>query len=140
MPPDERLTFRDNQDRPQADTSGPLGPSLPPSRAISEDPDGLMDGDDISRPLEAMSNMAELVEAAMERSKEEKPNARPPKRARFASPPPSGPTIVEPHHPLSPLHSSKRQAERQFVHVHAYPDAVALGLVPEEEGRILMQT
>ena len=131
------LSPRGARNRPVVDIASAPGTSLPPSRAISEGPEGLMDSDDISRPLEAMSNMAGLVEAAMERSKEEKPDARRPKRARFASPPPSGPTVVE--HPLSPLHSSKRQPDRQVIHIHAYPDAVALGLVSEDEGRSLMQ-
>ncbi|ORX39923.1 hypothetical protein BD324DRAFT_615541 [Kockovaella imperatae] len=108
-------------------------PSLPPSRAMSVGPEDVL-GEGISRPLEAMSNMAGLVEAAMERAREEHVTTIQPsgkiKRARFASPEPRGPSIIE--------HASTGKSE-PVIHVHAYPDAVADGLVSEEEGREMMQ-
>ena len=108
-------------------------PSLPPSRAVSVGPDDVL-GADISRPLAAMSNMAGLVEAAMEKSREED-QAR---AKRTYSPEPSGPSVVESQH-LAEFRSSKRLKREPKVHVHAYPDAVAEGLVSEKEGKEMMR-
>ncbi len=141
--------------------------SLPPSRAGSVGPDDILAPDEIINPLGAMSNMAGLVEAAVERAREEQlakespdsagmsnkrtpgesTNAvdpdgtpsRPVKRARFSPPPPTGPAVVE-SQDLPPISGqAKGKAKSKKTHVHAYPDAVAEGYVTEEEGEQLMQ-
>ena len=84
----------------------------------------------INAPLESMSNMAGLVEAAVERAREERvnPNAkrqiegadRPIKKARFGDEPVSG-----------------RKMKLRKTHVHAYPDVVDEGIVGEAEAKEL---
>lgn len=111
--------------------------------------------DDIVAPLGAMSNMAGLVEAAVERAREEKargdsvsastPGKRESdddkggiqKKARmsFSS---DGPAVVEAQGLPQTLAPPKPKSKVKKTHVHAYPDAVELGIVSEEEGRELM--
>lgn len=128
--------------------------SLPPSRAESEDREDMLGPDDIVAPLGAMSNMAGLVEAAVERAREEKARvevvASPAgkrdadeerggilKKARvsFSS---DGPAVVEAQGLPQTLAPAKPKSRVKKTHVHAYPDAVELGIVTEEEGRELM--
>lgn len=128
--------------------------SLPPSRAGSEDRDDILGPDDIVAPLGAMSNMAGLVEAAVERAREEKargdatastPGKRDAdeerggiqKKARvsFSS---EGPAVVEAQGLPQTLAPAKPKSRVKKTHVHAYPDVVELGIVTEDEGRELM--
>lgn len=139
--------------------------SLPPSRAGSVGPDDILAPDEIINPLGAMSNMAGLVEAAVERAREEQAGRSPSasnahgkrtaedlfvtgldtdsprtvKRARFSPETPTGPAIVESQNlpPASALAKGKPKIKR--THIHAYPDAVAEGYITEDEGRELMQ-
>ena len=126
--------------------------SLPPSRAGSPTLDrDLLGLEEITNPLGNMSNMAGLVEAAVERAREEQqhiqtsalkqPNivadgSRPVKRARFSPEEPSGHSITEMQD--LPVRSATKRKRAKRTHIHAYPDAVAEGLVTEEEGRELM--
>ena len=110
--------------------------------------------------------MAGLVEAAVERAREEQevsnqktcsqPNKRNAgetfqpgkgildtprsvKKARFSPPPPSGPVVIESQNlPLTSA-PTKGKAKSKKTHIHAYPDAVAEGYVSEEEGKGLLQ-
>ncbi|CAK9787310.1 hypothetical protein CC85DRAFT_272355 [Cutaneotrichosporon oleaginosum] len=128
--------------------------SLPPSRAGSEDRDDMLGPDDIVAPLGAMSNMAGLVEAAVERAREEKARGDPgsssagkrdadeerggvqkKSRVSFSS---DGPAVVEAQGLPQTLAAAKPKSRVKKTHVHAYPDAVELGIVTEEEGRELM--
>lgn len=99
--------------------------SLPPSRAVSESPDDILAPEEIINPLGALSNMAGLVEAAVERAKEEQGS---PVDLR-QRPTQSGPSITENQGPK----------KRKRVHIHAYPDAVGEGLVSDSEGRELVK-
>jgi hypothetical protein len=102
-----------------------------------------------------MSNMAGLVEAAVERAREdaaeavkkENPNGKRPaegentdpvKKSRFSPTEPSGPTVVETQQLPWKGGPSKGKSRAKRKHIHAYPDAVAEGLVSEEEGREMM--
>jgi hypothetical protein len=103
-----------------------------------------------------MSNMAGLVEAAVERAKDEsgegskdKGNGNgkrtgegesegPVKKTRFSPTHPSGPTVVETQQIPWKSSSSKGKSKAKRKHIHAYPDAVAEGLVSEEEGREML--
>ncbi|WRT67181.1 uncharacterized protein IL334_004147 [Kwoniella shivajii] len=138
--------------------------SLPPSRAGSMGPEDILGPNEIINPLGEMSNMAGLVEAAVKRAREEQANSTStnggtpikrsasemersssgnedsktgPKRARHVATHPvaSGPVIYEnqnlPPLPVGP--GFKAGPKRQ--HVHAFSDAVAEGLVSEEEGK-----
>lgn len=107
--------------------------SLPPSRAGSATPedDDILGPEKINAPLESMSNMAGLVEAAVERAREERVNPnvmrqndaeRPAKKARFGDDPVSG----------------NRRMKKKMIHVHAYPDVVDEGIVGEAEAKELM--
>ncbi|BEJ14452.1 hypothetical protein CspHIS471_0402190 [Cutaneotrichosporon sp. HIS471] len=128
--------------------------SLPPSRAGSEDREDMLGPDDIVAPLGAMSSMAGLVEAAVERAREEKahgeitaptPGKRDAEEERggiqkksrmsFSS---DGPAVVEAQGLPQTLAPAKPKSRVKKTHVHAYPDAVELGIVTEEEGRELM--
>jgi len=131
--------------------------SLPPSRAGSVGAEDILGPDHITNPLGAMSNMAGLVEAAVERaredagdsglgSKEQSSGKRtgdqseksgPVKKTRFSPTEPSGPAVVDTQQlPWKGTTKGKGKAKRK--HIHAYPDAVAEGLVSEEEGRELI--
>jgi hypothetical protein len=105
--------------------------SLPPSRAGSAGPTDILSPEEIINPLGAMSNMAGLVEAAVKRAREEQPGEKPIKKTRFSPPHPAGPAVVETQY------LAKGDSTR--LHVHAWPDAIAEGLVSEEEGRELFQ-
>ncbi|KAK4689740.1 large subunit ribosomal protein L4, partial [Tremellales sp. Uapishka_1] len=124
--------------------------SLPPSRAGSEGPEDILAPDEIINPLGAMSNMAGLVEAAVERAREEQAakvsgkrpesnNLRddsrgPAKKARFSGgkSDPSMPMVVE-----TLQAKSRGQHKKIITHVHAFPDAIHEGYVSEEEARDL---
>lgn len=108
--------------------------SLPPSRAGSATPedDDILGPEKINAPLESMSNMAGLVEAAVERAREERKDTgaaqkqaenedRPTKKARF------GDDVV-----------SGKKMKMKKTHVHAYPDVIDEGIVGEREARELM--
>lgn len=118
--------------------------SLPPSRLGSPGADqDILGPEEITNPLGALDNMAGLVEAAVERAREEqsplkrpsdnKGDERPVKKTRFSPEHPSGPIITEAQN-LPP--TRKRRGKR--THIHAYPDAVSEGYVTEAEGRELM--
>lgn len=121
-------------------------PSLPPSRLGSPGADqDILSPEEITNPLGALSNMAGLVEAAVERAREEEsplkrplegPLDRPHKKTRFNHEEPSGPAIIESQN-LAPLGS--RKSKRKRVHIHAYPDVVTEGFMTEEEGKELLQ-
>ncbi|WWC89988.1 uncharacterized protein L201_004918 [Kwoniella dendrophila CBS 6074] len=141
--------------------------SLPPSRAGSMGPEDILGPEEIINPLGEMSNMAGLVEAAVERAREEQAkttstNGGTPmkrsgsemersgsgnedkkglKRARFIPPHPVayGPVIYENQNlpPVAIGPGYKAGPKRQ--HTHAFPDAVTEGLVSEEEGREMLQ-
>ena len=138
--------------------------SLPPSRIGSVGPEDILAPEEIINPLGALSNMAGLVEAAVERAREEQAgrspmsivgtkrasgalpperqdnSLRPPKKTRFSPEHPSGPVITEPQYLPQTAAASKQKGKRKRTHIHAYPDAVAEGLVSEEEGKELMKT
>lgn len=148
----------------QVGSAGDHNMSLPPSRAGSEGADGdILAADGIMNPLGTMSNMAGLVEAAVERAREE--NAQrtqsavakreaeggaegspQQKKARFTVSPqasisvgsPSGPVVVEAQGLPQTLAPSKAKAKVKKSHVHAYPDVVDQGYVSEGEARELM--
>ncbi|OCF71780.1 hypothetical protein I204_07843 [Kwoniella mangroviensis CBS 8886] len=141
--------------------------SLPPSRAGSMGPEDILGPEEIINPLGEMSNMAGLVEAAVERAREEQAisgstNGETPmkrsgsdmkrsgsgnedkkatKRARFVPPHPVayGPVIYENQNlpPIAVGPGYKAGPKRQ--HIHAFPDAVTEGLVSEEEGREMLK-
>nr|XP_019042265.1 hypothetical protein I302_08866 [Kwoniella bestiolae CBS 10118]OCF21195.1 hypothetical protein I302_08866 [Kwoniella bestiolae CBS 10118] len=141
--------------------------SLPPSRAGSMGPEDILGPEEIINPLGEMSNMAGLVEAAVERAREEQANSgstnggtpmkrsgsdmersgsgneekKTAKRARFVPPHPVayGPVIYENQNlPPVPMGPGfKAGPKRQ--HIHAFPDVVTEGLVSEEEGREMLQ-
>jgi hypothetical protein len=134
--------------------------SLPPSRAGSVGPEDILGPEEIINPLGAMSSMAGLVEAAVERAREEQEKSgsgqssgsekrgsdgsggadastRPKKKARFSSSPPTGPTVVEWQN-LPPGSAKEKGKGKKKTHVHMYPDAVTEGLVSEEEGKEMM--
>lgn len=130
--------------------------SLPPSRAGSVGAEDILGPDHITNPLGAMSNMAGLVEAAVARARDDaaegasnsnssgkrgvdqSDNAGPVKKTRFSPTEPSGPTVLETQQlPWKGTSKGKGKAKRK--HIHAYPDAVAEGLVSEEEGRALIE-
>ena len=131
--------------RPIPPASAPM-PSLPPSRLGSPGAEqDILSPEEITNPLGALSNMAGLVEAAVERAREEEsplkraadgPADKPFKRARFNHEEPSGPAIVESQH-LAPSGSRKSKTKR--AHIHAYPDAVTEGYVTVEEGKELLE-
>ena len=120
--------------------------SLPPSRLGSPGADqDILAPEEITNPLGALSNMAGLVEAAVERAREEgTPLKRPMeavpdmpyKKARFDHDEPLGPTITETQN-LAPSGSRKGKGKR--THIHAYPDAVSEGYISEDEGKELLQ-
>lgn len=119
----------------------PAQQSLPESRLGSPGVDqDILGPEEITNPLGALSNMAGLVEAAVERAREEEsPGDRPLKRLRFEpieATPPLGPTITETQH-LPPVGPKRRRGKK--LHIHAYPDAVTEGYVSEQEGRDLMR-
>ena len=117
--------------------------SIPPSRLGSPGADeDILGPEEITNPLGALDNMAGLVEAAVERAREEQSplkrpseskDERPVKKTRFSPEHPSGPIITEAQN-LPP--TRKRRSKR--THIHAYPDAVSEGYVSEAEGRELM--
>lgn len=119
--------------------------SVPESRLGSPGADqDILGPEEITNPLGALSNMAGLVEAAVERAREEQSSplkldndVRPVKRARFNPEEPSGPVIVEEMHTALTSGPKKKRGKR--THIHAYPDAVAEGYLTEQEGRDLMQ-
>ena len=138
--------------------------SLPPSRAGSVGPDDILAPEEIINPLGAMSNMAGLVEAAVERAREEQlekaansvispskrametgpatessDTARSIKIPRFSAPSPTGPAVIESQNIPPTSGPAKRMMKTKKKHIHAYPDAVAEGFVSEAEGRELMQ-
>ncbi|WVQ98787.1 hypothetical protein IAU59_005918 [Kwoniella sp. CBS 9459] len=140
--------------------------SLPPSRAGSVGPDDILGPEEIINPLGQMSNMAGLVEAAVERAREEQAkassqdgasplkrsgsdmekvatteeSAKPTKKARFTSPQPPGTAqIVYENQNLPPrpiVPGSKRSPMKP--HIHDFPDVVTEGFVSEAEGRELL--
>lgn len=134
--------------------------SLPPSRAGSVGPEDILGPEEIINPLGAMSSMAGLVEAAVERAREEQEKSgsgqssgsekrgsdgsggadastRPKKKARFSPSPPTGPTVVEWQN-LPPTSAKEKGKGKKKTHVHMYPDAVTEGLVSEEEAKEMM--
>ncbi|WWC69418.1 uncharacterized protein I206_103357 [Kwoniella pini CBS 10737] len=141
--------------------------SLPPSRAGSMGPEDILGPEEIINPLGEMSNMAGLVEAAVERAREEQAKTtdvngeiqmkrsgsdlersrsgdedkKVNKRARFVPPHPVayGPVIYEYQNlpPIAIAPGSNTGPKRQ--HIHAFPDAVSEGLVSEQEGRDMVQ-
>lgn len=140
----------------QQQSHQPADMSLPPSRAGSVGAEDILGPDHITNPLGAMSNMAGLVEAAVERAKDEsgegskdKGNGNgkrtgegesegPVKKTRFSPTHPSGPTVVETQQIPWKSSTSKGKSKAKRKHIHAYPDAVAEGLVSEEEGREML--
>ncbi|OCF36645.1 hypothetical protein I316_01898 [Kwoniella heveanensis BCC8398] len=139
--------------------------SLPPSRAGSVGPEDILGPEEIINPLGQMSNMAGLVEAAVERAREEQAKAssqngasptkrsgselekstvdesvKPSKKARFTSPqPPATGQVVYENQNLPPraiVPGHKPQPMKP--HIHNFPDAVTEGFVSETEGRELM--
>lgn len=138
----------------------PVEISLPPSRAGSVGAEDILGPEHITNPLGVMSNMAGLVEAAEARARDERGLASttegegskrkaedgkgdgsgaPVKKARFSPTEPSGPAVLEDQRlPWKPGPSTKGKGKPKRKHIHAYPDAVAEGLVSEEEGRELM--
>ena len=154
-PPDIPFVQQNNQPRHM---------SLPPSRAESVGQEDILSPEEITNPLGAMSNMAGLVEAAVERAREERSKsvsqsaamgdkrtdedleaesadgqARPAKKTRFESYIPTGPAVLESQN-LPPTSARlKAKMKLKKTHIHAYPDAVAEGFVSEEEGRELVQ-
>lgn len=135
----------------------PIEISLPPSRAGSVGAEDILGPEHITNPLGVMSNMAGLVEAAEERARDERgPGTStegegskrkgesgdgdrtgvPVKKARFSPTEPSGPVVLEAQH--LPWKPAKGKGKPKRKHIHAYPDAVAEGLVSEEEGRELL--
>ena len=140
---------------PQPSNSNAVDMSLPPSRAGSVGAEDILGPDHITNPLGAMSNMAGLVEAAVARARDDaaegsakekssskrtgdqSDNSGPTKKTRFSPTEPSGPTVLETQQlPWKGTSKGKGKAKRK--HIHAYPDAVAEGLVSEEEGRELI--
>ena len=140
---------------PQPSNSNAVDMSLPPSRAGSVGAEDIHGPDNITNPLGAMSNMAGLVEAAVARARDDaaegsakekssskrtgdqSDNSGPTKKTRFSPTEPSGPTVLETQQlPWKGTSKGKGKAKRK--HIHAYPDAVAEGLVSEEEGRELI--
>lgn len=135
--------------------------SLPPSRAESVEAEDILGPEHITNPLGAMSSMAGLVEAAEERARDERGTGSttgdkgskrkgenekgeasgvPIKKARFSPTEPSGPVVLETQHlPWKPGPSTKGKGKSKRKHIHAYPDAVAEGLVSEDEGREMME-
>lgn len=140
----------------------PVEISLPPSRAGSVGAEDILGPEHITNPLGVMSSMAGLVEAAEERARDERGGASiatiegegskrkaedgrgdgssaPVKKARFSPTEPSGPAVLEDQRlPWKPGPSTKGKGKPKRKHIHAYPDAVAEGLVSEEEGRELL--
>jgi hypothetical protein len=142
--------------------------SLPMSRVGSMGAEDLLGPEDIINPLGAMSNMAGLVEAAVERAREEQvrstntigassskratsdvppgnapdegDESRTSKKARFSpTEKPHGPVIMESQN-LPPMSTAiKGRPKAKKAHIHAYPDAVAEGFLTEDEGKELMQ-
>lgn len=130
--------------------------SLPPSRAGSVGAEDILGPDHITNPLGAMSNMAGLVEAAVARARDdaeenstkEKASSKragdqgdssgPVKKTRFSPTEPSGPTVLETQQLPWKGSTAKGKGKAKRKHIHAYPDAVAEGLVSEEEGRELI--
>ena len=127
----------------------PPAASVPESRLGSPGADqDLLAPEEITNPLGALSNMAGLVEAAVERAREEQSSpakrpadasdaGRPFKKTRFSPEEPSGPVIVE--EAQSVLTSGPKRRRVKRTHIHAYPDAVAEGYLSEQEGRELVQ-
>ncbi|WVR05190.1 hypothetical protein IAU60_002202 [Kwoniella sp. DSM 27419] len=139
--------------------------SLPPSRAGSVGPEDILGPEEIINPLGQMSSMAGLVEAAVERAREEQAKVsvqqsplkrasseieRPSlpedakqqnKKARFNSPqPPMTGQIVYEHQnlPPKPIMSGSRPGPMK-PHIHNFSDVVTDGHVSEQEGRELMK-
>ncbi|WVF72211.1 hypothetical protein IAT40_007023 [Kwoniella sp. CBS 6097] len=140
--------------------------SLPPSRAGSVGPEDILGPEEIINPLGQMSNMAGLVEAAVERAREEQAKAssqngasplkrsgkdlekittleesvKPAKKARFTSPqPPATGQIVYENQNLPPRAIVPGfKPTPMKPHIHDFPDAVTEGFVSEAEGRDLM--
>ena len=128
--------------------------TLPPSRAVSLGPDEL-DSEGITNPLGAMSSMAGLVEAAVERAREEQAKAmardrssssrkrspeqpavgsRGSKKSRIGDHQATGHMITE-NQNLPPVLPGQRGKDKsQQTHTHSFPDAVEEGIVPESEG------
>ncbi|WVN85319.1 uncharacterized protein L203_100464 [Cryptococcus depauperatus CBS 7841] len=156
-----------------ASSQGPQHPtkhmSLPPSRAGSVGPPDIFGPEEIINPLGEMSNMAGLVEAAVERAREEQAAKRISdttvsnvtaagkreiidmeitmsddskksiKRARVLSPDTGSQTVLE-YQNLPPKAILPGQSPMpKKLHQHAYPDAVAAGYVTEREGKELMK-
>ncbi|KAK8869752.1 hypothetical protein IAR55_000320 [Kwoniella newhampshirensis] len=141
--------------------------SLPPSRAGSVGPHDILGPEEIINPLGEMSNMAGLVEAAVERAREEQAaqvsgltdvismkrsasemerelaeddlDKKSFKKARFTPSRPSGSTIFESQNlpPKAVVPGFKLNPKKW--HVHAYPDAVTAGYVMEDEGKEMMK-
>jgi len=121
--------------------------SVPESRLGSPGADqDLLAPEEITNPLGALSNMAGLVEAAVERAREEQLSpakrtadvldpGRPIKKTRFSPEEPSGPVIIED----AQIAGGPKRKRVKRTHIHAYPDAVAEGYLTEQEGRELMQ-
>ncbi|WWD15975.1 hypothetical protein CI109_100399 [Kwoniella shandongensis] len=141
--------------------------SLPPSRAGSVGPHDILAPEQIINPLGEMSNMAGLVEAAVERAREEQAakassqedgtsmkrtasemerapsggdlSKKPPKKARFSPSRPGGPSVFENQNlpPKAVVPGFKSESKKW--HVHAFPDVVTEGFVTEEEGKEMMR-
>jgi hypothetical protein len=139
----------------QQHTHQAIDMSLPPSRAGSVGAEDILGPDHITNPLGAMSNMAGLVEAAVKRAKDESGDSStdngngkrtggeresdgPVKKTRFSPTEPSGPSVVEIQQLPWKGSSSKAKSRSKRKHIHAYPDAVAEGLVSEEEGKEML--
>ena len=134
-------------------------PSLPPSRDASDVAEDMLGGDEIINPLGALSNMAELVEAAAERAREEQARRRgdeprgkrgashearqtspaTSKKARFQSPPQNGHAVQDSQRILSPGGTIRNGISALKSHVHAFPDAISEEILTEEEGKELMR-
>lgn len=150
---------------PQPPQSQAVEISLPPSRAGSVGAEDILGPEHITNPLGSMSSMAGLVEAAAERARLDEHGSGsnegkvagkrkgeddkagdgsgagngPVKKTRFSPTEPSGPTVVESQNlPWKAGPSSKSKSKGKRKHIHAYPDAIAEGLVTEEEGREMM--
>jgi hypothetical protein len=100
-----------------------------------------------------MASMAGLVEAAVERAREERGRTSPiatkrqsldvdatlddrnSKRARFSSNPPA---VVEAQGLPQTLAPPRPKSKVKKTHVHAYPDCIDEGIVSDDEGRELM--
>lgn len=125
--------------------------SLPPSRSGSEAPEDILGAEEIINPLGSMSKMAGLVEAAVERAREEEnrsdddPSVASLKRSRSRenlgsrkARRGSQRVIIEAQGLPQPVTDEGPKPRTQKAHIHSLLDVVDEGMVSEEEARELM--